>query len=113
MKTIISPKNTEVKGEFLKIYGAGKFQEESMVVNKDQALLLIVDLYEYLDSLKEKPLKLPLGNLHISKGKILYTEKEVYELTKEAVGLWRNPHNARLYRNKEHHGEWWEKIKKK
>ncbi|MCK9544663.1 MAG: hypothetical protein M0R03_21795, partial [Novosphingobium sp.] len=53
MKTIISPKNTKIEGKFLRIYGAGKFQEESMVVNKDQALLLIVDLYNYLDSLKE------------------------------------------------------------
>lgn len=35
MKTIISLKNIRIEGEFLRIYGAGKFQEESMVVNKD------------------------------------------------------------------------------
>lgn len=102
MKTIISPKNTKIEGEFLRIYGAGKFQEESMVVNKDQALLLIADLYNYLNKLKRK------------KKSITYTEKEVYELTKEAVGLWRKSlHTTKLYRNKEHHGKWWNEIKKK
>ena len=40
----------------------------------------------------------------------LYTEKEVIDLTKEAVGLWRPYENKTLYRGRVYFGRW---IKRK
>lgn len=36
----------------------------------------------------------------------LYTEEEVIELTKEAVGLWRTGHDKKLYQSKKYFGDW-------
>lgn len=35
-----------------------------------------------------------------------YSEKEVIKISKEAVGLWRGSHNARLYRSYQYFGKW-------
>ena len=36
----------------------------------------------------------------------LYTKDEVIKIAKEAVGLWRCYHNAKLYRSKKYFGDW-------
>ena len=42
-----------------------------------------------------------------------YSEKEVIKIAKEAVGLWRDTHNARLYRSHQYFGKWIKTILKK
>jgi len=36
----------------------------------------------------------------------IYTEEEVIELTKEAVGLWRIQHDKKLYQSEKYFGKW-------
>lgn len=38
----------------------------------------------------------------------LYTKKQLRDLSKKAVGLWRSHHNARLYRSKKYFGKWFD-----
>jgi len=40
----------------------------------------------------------------------LYTKAEVRKITREAVGLWRCYHNARLYRSAKYFNEWFKKT---
>lgn len=56
----------EVKKDSIVIYGAGKFHEERLIINKGQAVLLFVELYKFLEFDKSS-----------SKEPTIYTEEEV------------------------------------
>jgi len=47
-KKIIQTKKVVKKGDKIVVYGAGKYCEESLVLNKEQAMLLYVDLHKIL-----------------------------------------------------------------
>lgn len=51
-KKIVVRKRTYKKGDNLIVCGAGKFNEEQLVLNKEQAMLLYIDLYEFIKSFK-------------------------------------------------------------
>lgn len=41
--------NSKIKKDYITIYNAGKFGEESLVLNKSQAALLLIDLHKFLE----------------------------------------------------------------
>lgn len=61
--------STKFNKETITLYGAGKFQEEKIVLNKTKASLLFIDLYKFLEFDKGS-----------SEEPILYTTKEVIKL---------------------------------
>lgn len=96
--------------QFIEEYNKGKVKD--VEIEMFEPTLYTEDGLDYKDNIQPK---LTNGFITIvEKKSITYTEEEVYELTKEAVGLWRKSlHTTKLYRNKEHHGKWWNEIKKK
>lgn len=40
--------NSKIKKNYITIYNAGKFGEESLVLNRLQAALLLIDLHKFL-----------------------------------------------------------------
>ena len=38
-----------IKNDKIIIFGAGKFREEKLILNKDQATLLLIDLCKFLE----------------------------------------------------------------
>lgn len=44
---------------------------------------------------------------------ISYTEKDVKKIAKEAIGLWRNDHDTKLYQSKKYFGDWIKRMLKK
>ncbi len=51
-KKIIIKKKTYKQGDNLVVCGAGKFNESKLVLNKEQAMLLYIDLHEFIKSFK-------------------------------------------------------------
>ena len=55
----------KIKKDKIILYGAGKFQEESLTLDRSKISILFVELYKFL---------------HFDKEPILYTEEEVLQL---------------------------------
>ena len=83
----------KIKEDKIILYGAGKFQEESLTLDRSKISILFVELYKFL---------------HFDKEPILYTEEEVWNIIVQSI-LFRN-------KSKDWYNElpnWFEQNKKK
>lgn len=47
-KIVYAPKS-KIEKDIITIYGAGKFNEEKLILNKDRAIILMIELWKFLE----------------------------------------------------------------